>query len=744
MIKKLFISVLLLASLLILNVSAEIVNKVEVKGNNRISVETIKIYGKIKLNENYNERDINNVLQNLNSTNFFEDIDINLSNNTLVINVKEYPTVNQLILIGEKSNTIKNQITKVISTKEKRPFITSSLKKDIETIKSLYSTAGYNFAKVKTKIKNINQSNIDLVIEIERGERTVISSINFIGDKKIREKKLKSIIASEEHKFWKVVSKNSRFNRDLISLDKRLLTNYYKSIGFKDVEVTSSFANLSEKGDIDLTYSIEAGTRYRINKLSTNVDSVFDKKLFSPLNKIYKDIAGEYYSPFKVKKILDEVEIIIEKNNLQFVEQSVSENKDGSSINLTFNIYEGDKFLVERINILGNNITDEAVIRSELILDEGDPFTELALQKSIAEIKQRNIFKKVNYEVLDTAENKKIININVEEKPTGEISAGAGFGTTGGTFAINVQENNWLGEGKNVGLELEVTSESILGTFSYNDPNYDFLGNSIYYAVSSQRNDRASLGYENSVQAFDISTTFEQYKNTFTSLGVNASYDDLQTDNTASTNLKKQHGAYLDLSGKYRIKRDNRDRVFNPTKGSVISFGQSLPIFADKPYIQNTLSGSFYKSFTNDFVGSTKFFISSVDGLDNEDVRLSKRTGLSSRRLRGFERNKIGPKDGDDYIGGNYAASLNFETNLPNLLPEKSNTDVSLFLDFGNVWGVDYDSSIGSSNVIRSTTGLAASWLSPIGPMTFTLSQNLLKADTDVTESFTFNLGTTF
>ena len=743
MIKKLYITIFLFLFFM-LNVSAEIVKKIEVNGNKRVSAETIKIYGKIKLNENYAEKDINEVLQNLNSTNFFQDININLSNNTLIINVKEYPTVNQLILLGEKSNKIKEQISKLISTKKKRPFISSLLKKDVEIIKSLYSSIGYNFAKIGTRVKNIDENNLDIIFDIERGNKTVISSINFIGDKKIRERKLKSIIASEEHKFWKVISKNSNFNRDLISLDKRLLTNYYRSIGFKDVEVTSSFVNLSDKGNLELTYSIEAGTRYRINKISTKVDNVFDKQLFSPLNKIYKDIAGEYYSPFKIKDILDEVELIVEKNNLQFVEQSVSEKKDGNNINLIFNIYEGEKFLVERINILGNNITDEAVIRGELTIDEGDPFTDLAIQKSVAEIQQRNIFKNVNYEVLNSSENKKIVNITVEEKPTGEISAGAGIGTSGSTFAINIQENNWLGEGKNVGLDLEVTSESIIGTFSYNNPNYDFLGNSIYYAASSQRNDKPSLGYENTVQSFDISTTFEQYKDTFTSLGLHASYDDLKTDDTASDNLKKQHGSFVDLSGKYGVRRDNRDRVFNPTKGSVISFGQSLPLTADKPYIQNTLNGSFYKSFSDDIVGSTKIFISSIDGLDNEDVRLSKRIGLSSRKLRGFERNKIGPKDGDDYVGGNYAAALNFETNLPNLLPDKSNVDVSLFLDFGNVWGVDYDSSLDDSNKIRSTTGLGASWLSPIGPMTFTLSQNLSKASTDVTESFNFNLGTTF
>ena len=395
--------------------------------------------------------------------------------------------------------------------------------------------------------------------------------------------------------------------------------------------------------------------------------------------------------------------------------------------------------------MLGNNITDEAVIRGEMKLDEGDPFTDLALQKSIAEIKQRNLFKTVEYKVLEGNENNsKIIDIIVEEKPTGEISAGAGIGTSGGTIAFNIKENNWLGEGKNVGLDLEITSESIIGSLNYKNPNYDFLGNSLNYGIASQRNDKASLGYENSVQSIYVDTSFEQYKNIYANLGLSASYDDLKTDSTASANLKRQAGTFSEIAGQYGFSFDTRDRVFSPTKGSIIRLNQSLPIIADKPYIQNSLSGSFYKSMSEDFVWATKVYLNTIDGLDNENVRLSKRVGLSQKRLRGFEKNKIGPKDGTDYIGGNYAAAVNFETNLPNLLPDKTNVDVSFFLDLGNVWGVDFDSSINDSNEIRSSTGLAASWLSPIGPLTFTLSQNLAKADTDETESFNFNLGTTF
>ena len=454
---------------------------------------------------------------------------------------------------------------------------------------------------------------------------------------------------------------------------------------------------------------------------------------------------GDYYSPFKVKKLLEELDELIDDNNLQFVEHNVQEVIEGESINIIFNVFEGEKKLVERINITGNSITNEDVIRGELILDEGDPFTKLNLEKSVAEIKERNIFKDVKYNVVDGSENNlKIININVEEKPTGEISAGAGIGTDGGTFAITVKENNWLGEGKAVTFDLQVDTESLAGTLSYNDPNYDFLGNSLNYSISSETNDKPDQGYENTIISAGIGTSFEQYKDVLASLSLFASRDDLKTDSTASDSLKKQKGTFDELLGEYGFTFDKRNRAFMPTSGSIIRFGQSFPVFADKRSLSNYFSVSGYKTLTEDVVGASKFLISNISGLGDDDVRLSKRKFLSSRRLRGFERGKVGPVDGSDHIGGNYSAALNFEANLPNLLPEDTNTDINLFLDFGNVWGVDYDSSLDDSNKIRSSTGVQAQWNSPIGPMSFTFSKNISKADTDKTQSFNFNIGTTF
>ncbi len=724
---------------------AEIIENVIIEGNKRISDETIKIYGEVELNKNFTESDINKVLNNLNSTNFFENIEINLNNKTLKIVVKEYPFVNQLIILGEPKKKNVDEIKKLIQIKSKRPFIKANLAKDIDIIKKLYSSLGYNFAQVDAKIKEIDKENLDLLIEIARGDQTKISSINFIGNKNIRSRRLRDVIASEEDKFWKVISNNTNLSENLINLDKRLLLNYYKSLGYYDIKISSNIAEINKKGNADLVYSIEEGTRYTINKISTNIDKVFDKKLFFSLNNEFKKYIGDYYSPFKIKKLLEELDRLIEFNNLQFVEHNVQEEIQNDAINIILNIYEGPKDIVERINITGNNVTNEDVIRGELILDEGDPFVNLSLKKSIAKIKARNIFNDVNYEISDGSEsNLKIININVEERPTGEISAGAGIGTSGGTIAFNIKENNWLGQGKSVGLEIQADEESLIGDFRYTDPNYNFLGNSITYSLSSERNDKPDLGFENSIVSTGIGTSFEQYKDVKVRLGLQASYDDLQTEDSASAALKKQNGTYSELLGSYGFTFDQRDKAFMPTSGSIFSFSQSLPLAADKSFITNTLSSSFYKSLSENVIGSAKIYLASIDGLGGDDVRISKRRGISSSRLRGFEKNKVGPVDGSDHVGGNYVASLNFETNLPNLLPENSNADIGLFLDFGNVWGVDYDSSIDESNEIRSSTGITLNWLSPIGPLNFVVSQNLSKADTDVTESFTFNLGTTF
>ena len=728
-----------------LNLSAEVIQKLEIKGNNRISDETIKVYGEITIDKNYSNNDVNEILKNLYNTNFFEDIKISLNNGILLITVKEYAIINSIDLRGETSKNIRKLVLEQLSLKVRESFIENKLSQDINLLKKAYASIGFNFIEVEAKIEKFEGNRVNLVYFLDKKNKTNIAKINFIGDKKIKDKRLRDIIVSEENKFWKVLSKNTYLNNSNIELDKRLLINYYKSLGYYDVQVLSSNAEVSQENLTNLTYSINAGTRYRVNKISTNVSEVLDKNSFVGLQDSFKKIIGKYYSPFTVKKLLTELDLLIVEKDLQFIEHSVNEILEGETIEIKINIFEGQKELVERVDIVGNVVTDETVIRSELLLDEGDPFNNLKLDQSIAKLKSRNLFGEVKSEILDgSVKGQKIIKISVEEKPTGEISAGAGIGTTGGSFTATITENNWLGKGIALSTSLDISKETFSGAITYANPNHNFSGNALTYYLANTSNKKEASGYKNNIISSGIGTRFEQYRNVYIAPKLNLSYDNLKVEKTASDALKKQEGSFTDLNFDYAITLDNRDRVYAPTDGYITNFSQTIPIYADTPYLRNTISFSKYKAITANATGAFKVYATGINGLNNEDVRLNKRVKLSSSRLRGFQSGKIGPKDGIDYVGGNYAMASTFEVSLPNLLPEATKTDVGLFLDVGNVWEVDYSSQIDDSNKIRSTAGINTGWSSPVGPMSFIFSRNISKASTDIVETFNFRLGTSF
>ena len=388
-------------SLIFLNLSADIIDKVEVNGNKRISDETINVYGEIEIGKDYSAFEVDRILKNLYKTEFFEDIKVILSNGVLKISVKEYATINFIDLQGEESNERKKSVLKVLKLKNKESFIENKLSEDIDMIKKIYASIGFNFSSVEAKIEKFDENRINLIYVKEKEKKTNIAKIYFIEDKKIKEKRLREIIVSEEKKFWKFLSKNTYLNKKNIELDKRLLLNYYKSLGYYDVQVLSDNAEISKNNLTNLTYTINAGTRYRVNKISTNISDVLDKKQFFSLQDSYTKIIGKYYSPFTVKKLLDELDILIANNDLQFIEHSVNEILENDSIEIKINIFEGEKKLVEKITITGNTVTDESVIRAELLLDEGDPFNNLKLTQSIARLKGRNLFGVIKNKITD-------------------------------------------------------------------------------------------------------------------------------------------------------------------------------------------------------------------------------------------------------------------------------------------------------------------------------------------------------
>ena len=379
-------------------------------------------------------------------------------------------------------------------------------------------------------------------------------------------------------------------------------------------------------------------------------------------------------------------------------------------------------------------------------MDGLSQYSALLVNKSINKLKARGIFGNVEKKVKEgSSDDLKVLEVSVEEKATGEITAGAGVGTDGTAFMAAVTENNWLGRGIKLSSQLDITDETISGFLNVSNPNFNYSGNSVDASISVSSSDMTeSSGYESSKTGFSLGTGFEQYEGIFLSPGFSATYEDIEVETSSSTSVKKMDGTYYNLDFDYGIAWDRRNQPFQPTSGYITKFEQSLPIVIDKSSIYNGFTASGYRAFGEDIIGSVKFMARSIHGLEDEDVRLTSRLFIPATRLRGFNAIKIGPKDGEDYIGGNYVSSLNFEAQLPKLLPESSRTDISLFTDLGNIWGVDYSSTLDDTNEIRSSVGIAANVWTPVGPLSFILAEDISKSINDETQTFNFRIGTSF
>ena len=743
--KRIFISLALFFTLLNSNVYSEVVEKIKVTGNERISNETIVIFGDIVIGKNYGVEDVNSLIKKLYDTNFFSDISIEINNNILSITVKENPIVNLIIFDGEKADKHKDRIKEFLLLKENSPFAENNIKHDISQIKAFYRALGFYFIKIDAEIKNLKKNRVDIVYKIDKGEKAKIAKIYFLGDKKIREKKLRDIITSQENQFWKFVSRSVYLNKERVALDKRLLKNYYRNKGYYEVDVKSTNVEYSEGEGFVLTYNINAGKRYRFKKIFANVSETLDKSAFISLEKDFNKLVGNYYSNRKLKSVLDKIDKLSEQKELQFINHNVVETLDDDGIEVRINIFEGEKVIIERINIVGNSVTNDSVIRSALIVDEGDPFSTLLINKSINEIKARNIFGKVNHEILAGSSNDlKVLQISVEEKATGEIMAGAGIGTDGTSFQFAVKENNWLGKGVKLETSLNVSEHKISGDILVVNPNYNFTGNEVMAGFDVSSTDRSTTsGFQSSRTGFQLGTGFEQYQNVFISPSLTVAVEDIEVDSSASTAVKNMEGNFFNSDFAYAITLDKRNQRFKPTQGHKVSFTQSLPLIQDSSSIMNGFDISKYKDFSEDVIGNFKFYTRAINGVD-DDVRLTERLYLPRNRLRGFNTYKVGPKDGSDYIGGNYTTALSAEAQLPNLLPESYRTDFSFHFDAANVWGVDYNDAIDDSNKIRSSVGVSANMFTTIGPLSFTFAQSLAKGTNDETETFNFRLGTSF
>ena len=725
---------------------AEVVEKIEIQGNERISKETILLFSKTNIKDDLNSNDINEILKSLYDSNFFQDVSVQFKSKILTILVDENPIIENITYNGIKSKTLKEKITKDLKLLSRSSYNEILLNEDKKRIKLSLKDSGYYFSNIDIEVAELGDKKVNIIFDINLGPKAKIKKITFIGDKKFKDGKLRSLIVSEEYKFWKIISGKKYLNENLINLDNRLLKNYYLNKGYYDVKINSSFAKLLNNNDeFELIFNINANNKFLFGDLSIEIPTDFEIDNFAELNSFFAELKDEPYSINVVEKILDKIDAISINEQYQSIKSTVSENILSNTINLTFKIEETEKYLVERINILGNNITRENVIRNQLYIDEGDPYNEILKNKSINEIKSLNFFKNVNSEVIDGNDvNSKIINISVEEKATGEISAGAGFGTTGELLEFAVRENNYLGKGLSIDTRLSLSTERISGKFSINNPNFNNSDKEVNFGLQALQNDKLSnFGYKSSKYGSSIGTKFEYLEDFKLGVETSAYLERIEIDSTASARQKTQEGNYFDNYLNFSFDYDKRNQKYKTTDGFRSVYKLNLPIISDNNTLTNTYDYKVYSELFEENISSLSMSFSASTSITGDNIKLSERLYVPQRKLRGFVNGKIGPKDGDDYIGGNYYALMNLSTTIPQILPNAQNIEIISFLDMANLWGVD-DNILDDGSKLRSSIGLGIDWFTPIGPLNFSFAHPITKNTSDKTETFRFNLGTTF
>ena len=724
------------------------IKKVIIIGNARVSSNTIESLVDKKVS-NVDSIYINSLTKKIYDTDFFSDVKISYNQDVLTISVSENAVVNFFYITGLKDDDL-DKVNKIVLLKENTIFSVSKLKKDVESIKEYFRSTGYYFATIDPEVIKIKENQINLILNIDKKDSTKIKNIFFIGNKFFSSSQLADVIASSEDGWWKFFS-SAALNEQQVEYDKQLLRDFYKSKGFYDVQIENTFASVDASKNFNLTYSINSGKRYKFGEVNIKPNNPIYKEndILEIKNISDKLLRNEYYSPLVISKLNRQISHYFNSNKFHGYEIDVQEKKgQNETIDISVQLNEEQKKLLNKINITGNSITEEKVIRDNLYLSEGDNLNSSKLKKSIDNLKSKQYFSKVDYKLENSIDKKNASDLNlfVKEQATGNISAGVGYGTNGAMFQGAVNEKNFLGQGINLNFTGTFSTQSLSGEFSYLNPNFRDSEKELGFSLISQKDDYSNSGYINKTIGSRLATKYEVFEDIYFRPNINIQSDKLETNSNATALLQSRQGTNITTGVGYNFSIDLRDSRYNPTTGSLTYFEQNYAtLISDIPAIQTSFGSTMYKElFSDKYIGSAKIRLSNSTALNNKDIKLSDRLYASQNDLRGFELKGVGPIDGSAYIGGNYLATLGLKSTFPNPIPENLRPNSYLFFDAGNVWGVDYSDLISSNSKIRSSTGVALDIMSPVGPLSFTYAIPLSKASTDKEQRFLFNIGSSF
>ena len=758
-----------------------VVRRILVEGNERIESSTIIAYLPISPGDTVDPSRLDLGLKTLQRTDLFSDERIELrANGDLVIRVIENPIINQVVFEGN-SALADDKLRDEISIHPRGIFTKSHVLADVQRIVELYRRSGRISATVTPKIVNLPQKRVDLVFEIAEGPKTGIQSINFIGNKAFNDAALHDVVVTKESRWYRFFSSNDNYDPDRIEYDREQLRKYYVNRGYYDFKVLSSTAELlPDQKSFALTYVVEEGPKYKFGKLMVNTDL---KRLNAGLLRALLPIReGQPYQADRIEGAVDQLTFAAGAAGFAFVDirPRQTANPKTRTVDINFDVREGPRVYVERIEIVGNTATQDYVIRRELSLSEGDAYNRVLVDRSKLNVKRLDFFKTVDIDQLPgSAPDKTQLRVKVQEQPTGQLSLGAGNSSVDKLLLdVGVEQNNFRGTGQSVSLRASVGSLRQQIDFRFTEPR--FLGRNIRagFDLFSYRYDFSQYsGFDEESFGGTLRAGFPINLNTYLSLRYSLHEDrvsvagSLCDAGTVSLTICDQRGDAFYSTVGYTLSLDKRNDPRRPTRGFKADLNQDFAgVGGDVKFLKTEADFSVYRQLFPNYIFSLTGTAGYILPYGGNVTRINDRFYKGGASFRGFETAGIGPRDTqfDEALGGNVYGIGTAELSLPNFLPEQYGIRTALFSDFGTVGQLDSrvkDESLQTAIkaaiaagrdpstvvntvrddlAIRASAGVSVFWTSPLGPIRLDFSKVLAKTNYDRTETFRFSTNTQF
>ena len=734
------------------------IKEIIVSGNSEVSAETIIAISGLSKSNNMSANSINEGFRRLSDSGLFQNVVLNPVGTRLIISVVENPIISNVDFEGNK--IFKDQfLFSIISSQTRTPFSKGIIDEDIRKILQIYREKGRFKATIVPQKVLLKEGGIGLIFSINEGPRTEIKSINFIGNKEFNDSRLRSVIESSQKSLFSFISTSDDYSELRQEKDRKLLEEFYSDKGFANAKVKSSVGTLSDDGkSFNITYTIFEGNRTSISEVKfENKISTLD---LSDIRYLVKTKKGDLYVGSEIEKIRKSLEKKVIDLGFPFAKVSLKKINinEKQSVDIVFMIFNGPSLYVERIDIKGNNQTLDKVIRREFSISEGDAFNPALIRKSEEKLRALGFFKNLSVSVLPgSSSDKAVVTVDVEEAPTGSLNFGAGYSTdTELSGTISLSERNFLGKGQRLLFEV-LTSESNKSIkFGFTEPallNRDLSASIDLTYLDLEPRQSSFTSNESSIR-----TGFGFKLGNDTRLITSLKILEEKISVPISSNsliLKEDQGkiSKSELSFDYLI--DGRDSIIKPKNGFLLRSDITISGLGSRnSFIKGSARGKIYNSFFDDLITVTGELEGGFMQMQNGFSRTVDRFSLGGRSLRGFQYGQIGPREGDEPLGGeNYAVSR-IEANFPIGLPKELGFYGGIFAEAGSLWGLNYDKEkieIDANDLksvdskIRSSVGFTLYWSTPIGPLQFNWAKpQQYLSGVDKTENFSFNIASQF